>query len=156
MNALDAVSIANQIGYPVVVKPVDGNRGRGVAIGLTQDHEVATAFEAAATFSASRTVLVEKLAPGNQHRVLVVDGKISSAYRRQTAAVTGTGVHTIHQLLELSTAVRTREGERIRQRRAIAIDREALRILGLQGFSLTRFPTLGQMVLVKPPIALQR
>ncbi len=152
-SADEAVSLANRIGYPVVVKPIDGNRARGVSIGLTRDGEVANAFESAVAFSTRKTVLIEGLVPGNQHRVLVIDGKISGAYRRQTASVTGTGRHTVQELIDYSNEMRRREAERVIERRQITLDEEVIRILELQHLSPESVPELGELVLVKPPVA---
>ena len=93
----DAVAAADRIGYPVVVKPNDGNMGTGVSVGMRTKREVRDAFERARTFS--RSVLVEAFVPGADYRMLVINGKLAAAARRVPAHVVGDGVHTIEELV---------------------------------------------------------
>src|SRR5260221_3762704 len=88
-----AIKAAERIGYPVVVKPCHGGKGRGVSIHLTDAAQVAAAFHRAATDQDS--AVVEKFAPGHDHRVLVLDGQIISVARRIPAAVTGDGSRSV-------------------------------------------------------------
>ena len=94
----DCLRAARKIGYPVVIKPLDANHGRGVSINLTDDEHVRQAFEKAKLFS--RSVLVEKYVVGLDHRMLVVDGKLIAVSKRVPGHVVGDGVHTIEQLVE--------------------------------------------------------
>ena len=94
-----AVRAAEQIGYPVVVKPSDGNHGRGVSINLQAAEEVEEAFEEAA--SHGRGVLVEEMIQGDDHRLLVVNGELIAAARRVPAHVTGDGRASIRELVEI-------------------------------------------------------
>src|SRR4029077_8557298 len=70
----DAVEAAERIGYPVVVKPLDGNHGKGVSINLTTPEQVLVAFDQAYEFSS--VVIVETFQEGNDYRILVVNGKV--------------------------------------------------------------------------------
>jgi cyanophycin synthetase len=78
-DAEDAVDAANAIGYPVVVKPVDGNHGRGVSVNLTRDGDVADAFEIA--INEGSGVIVESMILGEDHRLMVIGGKLVAAAR---------------------------------------------------------------------------
>jgi UDP-N-acetylmuramyl tripeptide synthase len=80
MNEAAAIAAAERIGYPVVVKPCHGGQGRGVSVRLTGAAEVAAAFKAATATPDS--VIVEKFAAGDDYRVLVVGGKVTSVARR--------------------------------------------------------------------------
>src|SRR5258706_2151177 len=80
MNEAAAVAAAERLGYPVVVKPCHGGQGRGVSLHLTGAAEVAAAFKLATAIPDS--VIVEKFASGDDHRVLVVDGRVVSVVRR--------------------------------------------------------------------------
>ena len=91
-DAEDAVEAANHIGYPVVVKPVDGNHGRGVSVNLTTDAEVADAFEIA--IDEGSGVVVESMIQGDDHRLLVVNGELVAAARRMPGHVVGDGERT--------------------------------------------------------------
>lgn len=89
---------AEDIGLPVVVKPVDGNHGRGVSLELTTRAEVEAAFPFAARHGTE--VMVESYIPGNEHRLLVVGGMVVAASRGESAWVTGDGTTSIHDLVE--------------------------------------------------------
>jgi len=96
-----AVRMARRIGYPVVVKPLNANHGRGVSINLTTDEQVASAFEHAQDVGTSRAVLVESFITGFDHRMLVVDGKLVAVAKRVPGHVKGDGTHTIEQLVDI-------------------------------------------------------
>jgi cyanophycin synthetase len=76
----EAVRAAERLGYPVVVKPLDANHGRGVSINLKTSDEVRTAFDKAREHS--RTVLVETYLTGFDHRMLVVNGSLVAVAKR--------------------------------------------------------------------------
>ncbi len=96
----DAQRGARRIGFPVVVKPLDANHGRGVSINLTTDEQIETAFAKAREEGKSRAVLVEQFVTGFDHRLLVVDGKLVAAAKRVPGHVTGDGTSTVAQLVE--------------------------------------------------------
>ncbi len=93
-----AIRAARSLGYPVVVKPLNANHGRGVSIGLTTDEQVQVAFEQAQTHS--RCVLVESFIQGLDHRMLVVDGELVAVAKRVPGHVVGDGVSTVAQLVD--------------------------------------------------------
>ncbi|MDP2783435.1 MAG: cyanophycin synthetase [Sulfurimicrobium sp.] len=94
----DAWEAAQEIGIPVVVKPSDGNHGRGVFTDLMEREEVHAAYTAA--LEEGSCVIVERFVRGNEHRLLVVGGRMAAAARGETAAVTGDGHSTIVALIE--------------------------------------------------------
>ena len=71
----DAVRLANRIGYPVVLKPLDGNHGRGVMLDLRTEDDVRRAFDVAKAESRSGLVIVETFVTGRDYRCLVIDGR---------------------------------------------------------------------------------
>jgi len=95
----EAVYAANRLTYPVVVKPLDANHGRGISINLTTDKQVEEAFEVA--HEHARYVLVEQYIIGFDHRMLVVDGKLVAVAKRVPGHVIGDGRHTISQLVDI-------------------------------------------------------
>ncbi|MCY1127174.1 cyanophycin synthetase [Frigidibacter sp. RF13] len=97
----DAVRAAKRIGYPVVVKPLDGNHGRGVSINLTEDAQVEVAFGEAKAQSKSRGILVEQFITGMDHRMLVVNGELVAVAKRVPGHVVGDGKHTIAELIDI-------------------------------------------------------
>jgi cyanophycin synthetase len=96
-----AVRAARRIGYPVVLKPLDANHGRGVSINLTDDDQVAKGFEVALKSASGRHVLVESFIEGMDHRMLVVDGKLVAAAKRVPGHVVGDGKNSIEALVDM-------------------------------------------------------
>lgn len=96
-----AVRTARQMGYPLVVKPLNANHGRGVSINLNSDEEIATAFAQAQKHGTSRAVLIESFITGYDHRMLVVNNELVAVAKRVPGHVVGDGVHTIEQLIDI-------------------------------------------------------
>ena len=94
-----ALKAARKLDGPVVLKPYNGNHGRGITINITADDEIRAAFEAARVHS--RSVIVETFVGGDDHRLLVVNGELIAATRRTPGHVVGDGRHTVAELVEL-------------------------------------------------------
>jgi len=105
----DAWEAAQELKGSVVVKPTDGNHGRGVFTDLTEEQQIKTAYLNA--IDEGSGVLVERFASGLQHRLLVVGGKLVAAARGDTAEITGDGQHTIAELLDSQINADPRRGE---------------------------------------------
>ncbi|MCK6550149.1 cyanophycin synthetase [Myxococcota bacterium] len=101
-SAEEAARAAERLGYPVVVKPLDANHGRGVSIDLRSGDEVRAAFDRAREHA--RTIIVETFLTGFDHRMLVVNGELVAVAKRVPGHVVGDGVHTIAELVELVNA----------------------------------------------------
>ena len=95
----EAVRAARRIGFPVVVKPLNANHGRGVTIDLMSGPEVVSAFHLARMHS--RGVIVESYIRGLDHRLLVVNGELVAASKRVPGHVVGDGEHTVEALVDL-------------------------------------------------------
>jgi cyanophycin synthetase len=107
-SAADAWDAAQDIGLPVVVKPQDGNHGRGVFLGLATQAEIESAFAVAADEGSG--VLVERFVRGDEHRLLVVGGRVVAASRGETASVIGDGRSTIVELIDAQLNTDPRRG----------------------------------------------
>ena len=94
-----AVRAAERLGYPVVVKPLDANHGRGVSLDLKTGHEVEVAFEKAREHS--RSVVVENFLLGHDHRMLVVGGELVAVAKRVPGHVVGDGKSSIAELVAI-------------------------------------------------------
>ncbi len=101
-SAREAVRVAERIGFPVVLKPYDGNHGRGVCINLNSISEVEEAFEIASKIS--KTVVVENYISGFDHRLLVINGQLVAAAKRVPGHVIGDGRHTVAELVDIVNA----------------------------------------------------
>ena len=89
---------SESIGYPVVVKPCHGGRGRGVSVRLTGPDRVRAAFRLA--FTGEDTVLVETFATGDDHRALILGGRVIAVVRRMPPQVTGDGRRSVAALVD--------------------------------------------------------
>ncbi|WP_373652710.1 cyanophycin synthetase [Schlesneria sp. DSM 10557] len=108
-SAEDAWEAAQSIPGPVVVKPVDGNHGRGVFMDLTEEHQVKSAYEEA--LKEGSGVIVERFASGSEHRLLIVGNKLIAAAAGDAIWVVGDGVSTIEALIESQVNSNPRRGE---------------------------------------------
>jgi cyanophycin synthetase len=146
-DADDAWVAACDIGVPVVVKPRDGNQGRGVATNLTTREQVLAAYQAA--LIESKDVVVEKFAAGHDYRVLVVGGKVVAAARREPAQVQGDGVRTIRELVDVANLDPRRGEHHATVLSKIKLDAVSLGVLSDQGYSVDSVPPAGTTVLVR-------
>ena len=111
-RSLDAAwDEAQDIGLPVVVKPIDANHGRGVSLNLMTEAEVKAAYTIASEEGESKSVLVERYVTGNEHRLLVVGRKMVAAARGESVWVTGDGRQNVAELCETQINIDPRRGE---------------------------------------------
>jgi cyanophycin synthetase len=97
----EALRAAHRIGFPVVLKPLDANHGRGVSINLIDGDQVSTAYQVARENARGRSVLVESFIEGMDHRMLVVNDELVAVAKRVPGHVVGDGEHTIAELIEI-------------------------------------------------------
>ena len=107
-DAEDAWKAAQEVGVPVVVKPRDGNQGKGVTVNVSTQAEVMAAYEVADEYGGD--VLVERYLPGSDYRLLVVGDRLVAAARREPPMVIGDGKHTVRQLVDKVNADRAKMG----------------------------------------------
>lgn len=128
-----AVRAAERIGYPVVTKPYDGNHGRGVSIDLRTPDEVRAGFARAAEHA--RSVIVESCITGFDHRLLVVNGALVAASRREPGKVVGDGMHTVAQLVAIVNQDPRRGIGHEKVLTQLELDEQALGILAKRGLT---------------------
>ncbi|MGI8476988.1 MAG: cyanophycin synthetase [Thermomicrobiales bacterium] len=148
-SAEEAVRQAARIGFPVVIKPLDGNHGRGVCINLKDAGEVEKFYPVAEGESRAGTVVVESYVTGKDYRILVVNNQIVAVAERVPAHVTGDGRRSVAELIE-ETNADPRRGvghEKILTR--ITIDDQTTETLQRQGITLTAVPDKGAVVQLK-------
>jgi cyanophycin synthetase len=141
-----AAQAASRIGFPVVVKPLDGNHGRGVCLNLQDEEDVRNAFPIAADQSRRGVVIVESFVTGKDYRCLIIDGRMVAIAERVPASVTGDGTSTVEQLVDLTNADPRRGVGHEKVLTRIKVDAAALEVLEGQGHSLTTVPREGEMV----------
>ena len=146
-SAAEAVVEARRLRYPVVIKPLDGNHGRGVTTGIVDDASAEAAFELAARHS--RRVIVERQLPGSDHRILLVGGRMVAAAQRVPARVIGDGASTIEELIErINTDPRRGTGHEKMLTR-ITPDAAMHALLERAGRTLASVPAAGQIVTLR-------
>jgi len=148
-SAQAAWEVAQDIGLPVVVKPLSGNHGRAVFTHLTRQTEIETAYAIAE--QEDEDVLIERHIAGHEHRLLVVGDKLVAAARGEIAMVTGDGVSTIDQLIDRQINSDPRRGDsELHPLNCIRVDSACLLELRQQGFqSEEDIPTAGQEVIIQ-------
>ena len=146
-SAEDAWEAAEDIGLPVVVKPQYGNHGRGVATNLQSQEQVIAAYNAAR--EEGRAIVVERHAPGDDYRMLVVGGKLVAAARREPAHVIGDGQSTVQKLIDKVNEDPRRSDGHSTSLSLIKIDAVALGVLMAQGMTPDTIPPVGKKVLIR-------
>ena len=146
-DAASAWAAAQRIGLPVVVKPRWMDMGTAVSVGLTTQAEVEAAFHRAS--KVGRWVLVERLIPGEDHRVLVAGGRFIAAVQRLAAEVLADGMRSIAELLAQANADPRRTPGKTSPLNPIHHDEDSERILRAQGWTLETVPAAGARVRLK-------
>ena len=146
-SAEDAWAAAQEIGGPVVVKPRDGNQGKGISVNIRSREEVMAAYETAIEFRDD--ILVERFLPGHDYRFLVIGDKLIAAARREPPQVIGDGVHTVRQLVDIVNADPRRGEGHATSLTKIRFDDIALARLALQGLQADSVPPRGTRVILR-------
>ncbi len=143
----DAVRAAERIGFPVVLKPLAGNHGRGVSINLRTPEEVEVAFEKAREHG--RNVIVESYIEGYDHRMLVVGGKLVAAAKRMPGHVVGDGKHSIEELVDIVNQDPRRGVGHEKVLTRLEFDHQAERLLTKQGYDRSTVPKADEIVFLR-------
>jgi cyanophycin synthetase len=146
-DAEDAWKAACEIGGPVVVKPRDGNQGKGVAVNIRTREEVVAAFHVA--YEISSEVIVERYLNGHDFRLLVVGDKLVAAARRAPPEVVGDGKHSIAELVEQVNRDPRRGDGHATSLTKIRLDEIALATLANQGYDAQSVPPKGKPVVLR-------
>ncbi|HRD42591.1 MAG TPA: cyanophycin synthetase, partial [Ferruginibacter sp.] len=141
----DAVS---KYGYPLVIKPIDGNHGKGNTTNINTWEQALTAFAAAKNYS--RSVIVERFITGFDFRILVINYKFICAALRTPAAVTGDGKSSIQQLIDETNKDPRRGYGHEKVLTQITIDQFTQKMLDDKGYTLETVPAKKELVLLKP------
>jgi len=136
------------VGFPMVIKPLDGNHGKGATTNITTREQAEVALEAAREYG--RTVICEKFIAGYDFRVLVINYKFICAALRTPAAVTGDGKHTISELIDIANEDPRRGFGHEKVLTRITIDGFTMKMLADQELTLESIPEKGKLILLKP------
>jgi cyanophycin synthetase len=147
-TAQEAWEAAESIGLPVVVKPIDGNHGRGVFTNLMTQSEIETAFAVAVDEGSG--VVVERFVRGDEHRLLVVGNRMVAAARGDAATIVGDGVSTVDELIEIQLNSDPRRGrDEDHPLNFIRLDSAAMLELSRQNLAPDSVPVDGRQVLIQ-------
>ena len=136
-------------GFPIVIKPLDGNHGRGISIDIKNQQEAEEAYDLASAASKTRSVIVERYYKGSDHRILVINGKVAAVAERIPAHVVGDGRSTIEELIEITNQDPNRGDGHANVLTKITIDKTALNVLGKQGYELTSILAHGEIAYLR-------
>jgi cyanophycin synthetase len=146
-NAVDACVAAAEIGGPVVIKPRDGNQGKGVAVNIQTPEQITAAYAAAAEISSD--IIVERYLSGHDFRMLVVGNRLVAAARRDPPQVFGDGLHTVRQLVEQVNSDPRRGDGHATSLTKIRFDDIALARLAEQGYTAESIPAKGARIVLR-------
>jgi len=144
-----AVAAARRIGYPVVLKPLDGNHGRGVFVNLANDDEVREFFDNALRESRNGSIVVESFIQGRDYRILVINNEVVAVAERVPAHVIGDGVSTISELIDKENADPRRGVGHEKILTRIMVDSQTMEVLERDGRTLDDVPAEGEFVQLK-------
>ena len=140
----EAIEAALALGFPVVTKPLDRGNGKGVSVGLSHADAVRWGFSEALKYGDQ--VIVERFVAGEDHRILVVDGKMIAAAKRIPGHVVGDGERTIAQLVEVTNADPRRGTEYDQVMVRLEFDAQAEQVLTEAGLTRDSVPARGRIV----------
>ena len=140
----DAWTAANEIGLPVVIKPKNGNQGKGVTVNITTREQLMNAYAAASHYDDE--ILVERFLPGNDFRLLVVGDRMVAAARRDPPSVVGDGLHSVRELVDEINKDPRRGSGHATSLTKIRFDDIALACLINQGLDADSIPARGRRV----------
>lgn len=141
-----AWAIAQEVGLPVVLKPQDGNQGKGVSVNISERSAFDNAYASAERYG---TVMVEKFLPGHDYRLLVVGHRLVAAARREPPLVVGDGKHTVRQLVDKVNADPRRGDGHATSLTKIRFDDIAMGRLHAQNLEPESVPAKGRRVILR-------
>jgi len=143
----DLQNTIDRIGYPIVLKPLDGNHGKGASINVKTWEDALAGMEFAKKYG--RKVIVEKFITGHDFRILVIDNKMVAAAQRVPAHVVADGTSTISQLIEETNKDPRRGYGHENVLTEITVDRDTTDLLEKRGYSLDTVPAKDEVVYLK-------
>jgi cyanophycin synthetase len=146
-SAEEAVELAQEIGFPVILKPLDLSHGRGISPRLTDETAVRKAWAHASRYS--EQLIVEQFAEGRDHRVLVIGGKVVAVAERVPAHVTGDGKRTIRQLIDAANEDPRRGVGHTKVLTKLACDDSTVEYLNRSALGLESVPNAGEVVFLR-------
>lgn len=146
-NIIGLLREAEIIGYPVVIKPQFGNKGKGVMLNLNSEKELVKAYNS--LLKKTNDIIIEKYVLGNDYRVCVVDYKVVAASLRIVPFVIGNGVNTLKQLIDTLNKDPLRGEDHEKPLTTIKFDEELCNCICRQGITLDYIPQIGEKIILR-------
>jgi len=143
----DLEEVIQKIGYPIVIKPLDGNHGKGASINIKNKKDAIEGLAYAKKYS--HRVIVEKFITGFDFRVLIIDNKLVAAAKREPAHIKGDGVLTIQELIEETNKDPRRGYGHENVLTQIDVDRDTTDLLDKLNYTLDTIPKKNEVVYLK-------
>ena len=143
----EALSLAESIGYPVVVKPFNGNHGKGVSLHINDEKELVEAYKNASLYSSR--VVVEKQVEGKNYRLLVIGGRLAAASERVPPRVVGDGSRSIEKLIHQLNSDSLRGEGHGKPLTRVIVDSHVQRVLERKGLALDTIPSHGEIITLR-------
>jgi cyanophycin synthetase len=143
----DLEAVVKKIGYPIVLKPLDGNHGKGASINVKTWEDAVAGLAYAKKYS--HRIIVEKFITGFDFRVLIIDNKLVAAAKRVPANVVGNGTDSIQQLIDTTNLDPRRGYGHENVLTEIDVDRDTLDLLEKLNYTLETVPKSGEIVYLK-------
>ncbi|MGH9420333.1 MAG: cyanophycin synthetase family protein, partial [Thermoanaerobaculia bacterium] len=143
-----ALEVAADIGYPVILKPLAANHGRGISGRVADEDQLRSAWEHSSSYGSR--IVVEQFAEGHDHRVLVVNGKVVAAAERVPAHVVGDGKRTVKQLITAANKDSRRGVGHTRSLTKLPMDKGTEDHLALTSRTLDTLPAEGEFIALRP------
>ena len=141
----DAIQSARRIGWPVVVKPSDRERGEGITVGIRDDEQLTLAFDEASKLSKSKQIIIEREVCGVCHRLFIFAGQLLYAVKRLPKSVRGNGQQTVGELIAEANRLEADSPPWLKSE-PFPVDDLAVKAMNAAGFSLQSIPENGVWV----------
>ncbi|MCR1951734.1 cyanophycin synthetase [Clostridium sp. DSM 100503] len=146
-NIIDLLRAAEEIGYPVVLKPQYGNQGKGVVLNIKNEKELLNVYKTLK--DKFKNLMIEKYYKGNDFRVCVVNYKVVAASRRMPPYVEGNGINTVIELIDKLNQNPERGEDHEKYLTKIKIDEEVIKCINEQGKELDDILTSGETIFLR-------
>lgn len=143
----EIIEYSRTLTYPIVCKPTDASLGSGVVTNIQNEEEFKQALHYVRHELEYKEVIVEEHVQGKEHRFYVVDDEVIAVYNRIPANITGDGVHTIEELIDMKNYER-RQNARLNSC-LINIDNEIIKFINEKGYDLQSVPKAGEFILLR-------
>ncbi|MBU9722716.1 MULTISPECIES: acylphosphatase [Bacillaceae] len=143
----EVINYAESLGFPLVLKPIDANGGKGVFANIKDISEFKEALDHVRHELNYLDVIVEEFKPGDEYRIIVLEERVIGALNRIPANVVGDGENTIKQLIDIKNKYRKNNPHL--KSRPIKIDKELEHVLELSGYNLQSVPKTGERVFLR-------